>query len=355
MKLTNIFFLVVFVLLSPCAPAQTYQKPALTNTGSWSMIMLPDPQCYVKFSRNQPIFELMTAWVQENIDSLRIGAVVCTGDLVEQNEMPVSDGINGNQDSRSQWKAVSGAFDRLDGRVPYMVAAGNHDYGYKNVSFRRSNLNEYFPPEKNKLNQKTLKEVGVNAEGYPTLENAGYEIISPKGKKFLILSIEFAPRDTILNWAAKVIAKPIYKNHIVILLTHSYLAANNKRIVSENYQVDGNFGEAIWKKLVAPSSNIQLVLSGHICEPDDIKAHIGFRTDKNAAGKTVNQMAFNAQALGGGWHGNGGDGWLRILEFMPDDRTVKVKTFSPFFAISPTTQQFAWRKESWDEFSFTFE
>ena len=30
-----------------------------------------------------------------------------------------------------------------------------------------------------------------------------------------------------------------------------------------------------------------------------------------------------------------GDGWLRIMEFMPDGKTIKIKTFSPFFAISP--------------------
>lgn len=41
-------------------------------------------------------------------------------------------------------------------------------------------------------------------------------------------------------------------------------------------------------------------------------------------------MMFNAQTEGGGWHGNGGDGWLRIMEFMPDGKTIKIKTFSPF-------------------------
>lgn len=61
-------------------------------------------------------------------------------------------------------------------------------------------------------------------------------------------------------------------------------------------------------------------------------------------------MMFNSQALGGGWHGNGGDGWLRILEFMPDGETIAIKTFSPLFAISPTTESHAWRRESFDEF-----
>jgi hypothetical protein len=46
-------------------------------------------------------------------------------------------------------------------------------------------------------------------------------------------------------------------------------------------------------------------------------------------------MVFNAQALGGGWYGNGSEGWLRILEFLPDGKTVKVKTFSPFLLSHP--------------------
>lgn len=33
----------------------------LTDPGSFSMIVLPDPQSYVKFDYNQPLFELMTA------------------------------------------------------------------------------------------------------------------------------------------------------------------------------------------------------------------------------------------------------------------------------------------------------
>ena len=66
-------------------------------------------------------------------------------------------------------------------------------------------------------------------------------------------------------------------------------------------------------------------------------------------------MVFNAQAMGGGWQGNGGDGWLRILEFMPDGKTVQVRTFSPFFAISPSTWHLAWSKEAYNEFTFVLD
>jgi hypothetical protein len=79
----------------------------------------------------------------------------------------------------------------------------------------------------------------------------------------------------------------------------------------------------------------------------------GFRTDKNAAGHDVHQMMFNCQALGGGMSGNGGDGWLRLLEFLPDGHTVQVRTYSPLFGFSPQTKDKAWRTESYDQFQFT--
>ena len=356
-KLTKIFLsLFICLVIGLAGVAQQYKKPVLSSKDSWSMIMLPDPQSYVKFERNQPLFELMTAWISENIDSLNIRMVVCTGDLVEQNELIIPDNINGNQPSTAQWLSVSRSFSRLDGKVPYVTAAGNHDFGYKNSENRKSNFNKYFPAEKNWLNQKILRESGRNIDGIPTLENAAFELVAPNGKKFLIISLEFAPRDTVIQWAKQVAAQPKYKDHIGVILTHSYLNAKSERIEKERYPVtDANYGVAMWEKLVKPSTNIQLVLSGHIGAPDNPMAHIGFRTDVNAGGKKVHQMVFNAQALGGGWHGNGGDGWLRILEFMPDGRTVRVKTFSPMFAISPSTRQFAWRNSAADEFTFQFD
>ena len=331
----------------------TYRPPQLESPDSWSMILLPDPQTYVKYERNQPILSLMMAWISENIDKLNIKLVLCTGDLVEQNELINPDGKSGNQSSKQQWSAVSKAFDQLNGKVAYITATGNHDYGYVSAENRKSNFKDYFPVDKNPLNQKLLREVANNIDGVPTLENASYEFVSPHGKKYLIVSIEFAPRDTILKWATTVTAQEKYKDHTVVLLTHSYLNSKSEHIIKEGYKLAGpNYGASIFEKLVKPSTNIEMVLSGHIGAPDDEKAHLGFRTDTNAAGNNIQQMTFNAQALGGGWFGNGGDGWLRILEFQPDGSTVNVRTFSPLFAISPSTQHLAWRTQEHDEFTF---
>jgi hypothetical protein len=351
-----ILILLLCTTLQSLAQSQVYEPIRKTDPKSWSMVLLPDPQSYMKFTRNQGVFDLMTTWVSENIDSLNIQMVLCTGDLVEQNNLLNPNVKAGNQSSSAQWKSVAQAFSRLDGRVPYISATGNHDYGFVSAENRDTFYDQYFPVDKNILSQKLLKEVGTNAKGDPSLVNASYEMVSPYGQKLLFLVLEFAPRNETLVWAEKVINLPKYKDHQVILLTHSYLNAKNQHIEKEGYPlVDANYGAAVFNKLVKPSKNIRMVFSGHIGEPNSARGHIGFKTDVNAAGKNVQQMVFNAQAMGGGWHGNGGDGWLRILEFMPDGKTVKVKTFSPLFAISPATQHLANRKADYDEFTFTID
>lgn len=332
-------------------------RPKLENPGSFSMILLPDPQSYIKFDANQPLFELMTAWCVNNTDSLKIKAVLCTGDLVEQNETRMPDGVNGNQTSEEQWQAASRAFERLDNRLPYVVCTGNHDYGYYRSENRLSRFPRYFPSERNPLWRKSLVSTGLNYEGIPTLENAAYEFQSDTWGKLLVVSLEFAPRDEAIRWAKTLVAQPEYKDHMVILLTHSYLSSAGVHIEDESYYKvsPANYGKAIYEKLVVPSPNIRLVLCGHECDISDYEGNVSFRTDRNTAGKTVAQMMFNAQTADNQWHGNGGDGWLRILEFMPDGKTIQVRTFSPLFAVSALTCDKAWRTAPYDQFDIVLD
>ncbi|ARS37830.1 metallophosphoesterase [Pontibacter actiniarum] len=337
---------------------KAFQEPKLSTQDSYTMVILPDLQNYVKFQRNQPILDVMMNWVVARKDSLNIGMVLCTGDLVEHDDIINPDGKKMDQTGRQQWLNVSGAFGKLDNQLPYVTATGNHDYNIFSYTHKpkTTHFPTYFYSEKNRENKKLLREVFTNVYGENSLENAAYEWLSPVGKKFLFLSLEFAPRDTVLGWAREVVAKDKYKDHTVILLTHAYLNYKNEHIESMSYDLtDANPGLAVWDKLVKGSKNIEMVVSGHIGAKDNARKHVGYRTDKNAAGKTVHQMTFNAQAMGGGHYGNGGDGWLRILEFLPDGKTVQVKTFSPFFALSPSTQHLAWRHANYDEFTFQFD
>ena len=334
-------------------------KGIITRAGMGTkIILLGDPQGYTKYDINQPLFDLCTAWIADNVDHLNIKAVLCTGDLVEQNETAIPLAFRKtDQTSAEQWRAASRAFERLDNKLPYVVCTGNHDYGYTKSENRLSRFPDYFPMTRNECWRHKIVSVCNNAHGIPTLENAAYEFHTDTWGDLLVVSLEFAPRDEAIEWARKLVAEPRYANTRVILLTHSFIAWKGNRKKTEPYELtDANYQQAIWDKLVYPSSNIRLVICGHECHPTtDYFETVGFRTDKNAAGKSVAQMMFNAQTADGQWHGNGGDCWLRILEFLPDGRTVSVRTFSPMFALSPVTCDKAWRTADYDQFTFDME
>ena len=116
-------------------------RPELSDPGSFSMVVIPDPQSYNKFAANQPLFELQTAWIANNIERLNIKTALCTGDLVEQNNICTSSNNKyTDQSGTQQWNAASRAFERLDNRLPYILCTGNHDYGYVSAECRRSDF-----------------------------------------------------------------------------------------------------------------------------------------------------------------------------------------------------------------------
>lgn len=336
--------------------AQNLSAPKLSDEESATFVLLPDPQNYTKYKTNQPIFELMTRWVESQIEPLNILGVICTGDLVEQNDLVTVDGKNGDQTGRQQWQAASRAFEVLDNKVPYMIMEGNHDIGYKSAEYRDTHFPEYFRVERNDTWAKHLVEVFPDAQGRPAMTNALFEFDVPHWGKVLFITTEFTPRDEVLEWAKERAASEKYADHLVVFMTHSYLRSNGSRIEKESYKATpANYGEDIWQKLIYPSKNIRLVLCGHYCLIGDYEANVGQRTDKNSVGKSVFQMMFNAQTAGGGWQGNGGDGWLRLLEFMPDGKTIRVQTYSPLFGFSPETEHLANRTESYDRYSIVLD
>ncbi len=73
---------------------------------------------------------------------------------------------------KSQWDYVSKAFSKLDGKVPYIAATGNHDYSIDRQGNRTSQYSQFFTTERNHLNQKYLVQNSRNEQGQPTLENA---------------------------------------------------------------------------------------------------------------------------------------------------------------------------------------
>lgn len=367
--------LILTLLVLSAAVAASAQERAdrqhLSDPNSTTMILLGDPQGYMKYDINQPIFDLITAWIADNAEHMNIKAALCMGDLVEQNDNNALNRKMLNQTSKQMWEAVSRSFERIDGKVPHIHSPGNHDYGFKAAEDEHTFFPDYFPAERQgKVLLDRLVAEYPNREGRASLENSAYEFtMNGWDRKILVITSEFSPSDGMLEWARNLCLSKKYADHYVIFMTHSYMKCHgfcdNVRYGQERYPLSqkpgNNWGEQIWEKLVSKVPNLRLVLCGHHAHGvdksgnDTYEGAIGWRVDKNDAGKDVYQMLYDTQTLGGGWEGNGGDGWIRILEFMPDGKTVKVRTYSPLFGISPMTKHLASRTGSLDQFDFVIE
>lgn len=367
----NTRFLSILLLCLSCLTMQAQHRAdpqKLNNPESFTFVVFGDPQGYTKYDINQPLYELCTAWIADNVETLRIKGVLFTGDLVEQNENIVRNRNMLNQTSKQMWEWSSHCLERLDGHVPYIIAGGNHEYGYVRGDEPFTHYPEYYTFDRNPLNASHLVAAMPNRTGLVSLENAAWEFTDPHWGKLLVIGSEWAPRDEVLAWAKSLCDSEKYQLHTVIFLTHSLLEERTAAYTdNENYKIEPrNWGKQIWEKLLYPCKNIRLAVCGHMGHPasDDGKetgssydhqVNNAYRCDKNVAGKTVHQMMFNIQCLGGGWEGNGGDGWLRLLEFMPDGKTIKASTYSVLFGISPMTRHLAHQTDPWCQFDMVVE
>ena len=336
------------------------QKPVLENPQSWTMVVVPDIQAYICKWVNHGILNMMCAWIVYNKKALNIRQVLFTGDLVYQNNIGKVRHNKHDLVCEEQWQAVSRLISRLDGRLPYILCTGNHDYGISTAENRHTFFNDYFKSNRNPLTREQLIECNKNTFNMKTMENAAFEFTAPypDGRKFLVITVPFAPTKQQLAWTLRIANDPRFTDHFGIILTHSYMYGNGERIKKEKYKLSkegGAPGEGIYQHVVKKSKNIRMVVCGHMAAPDRWDKSVGYSETVNGAGKKVAQMLFNTQAIGGGFYGSGGDGWLRLLEFMPDGKTIKARTFSPMFAASPSTCHLAWKTDARNEFTFTLE
>jgi len=279
--------------------------------GSWTLAVLPDTQIY---SLKYPgLFFAQTGWIVKNRDRLAIEYVVQLGDTVHNN-------------THREWRNARDAMSLLDGKVPYAIAPGNHDYGPGGSASTRDTLfNEYFPFEA----VSTWPTFG-GAMNKGRLDNT-YHLFEAGGTNWIIVALEWAPRDETVAWANSVMAK--HKGRKGILITHAYMnnndlrydhtdSANPQHHNPHKYKTPGtkNDGTQLWNKLVR-KHDFAFCFNGHV-----LGDGTGYMAAKNDQGKTCHQILANFQM-----RTLGGEAYLRLLEFHPDGRTVQVKTYSPLY------------------------
>jgi 3',5'-cyclic AMP phosphodiesterase CpdA len=256
---------------------------------NFTIVALPDTQYY---SESYPwIFENQTKWIVQNKDEKNIVFVAHLGDIVEYN------------DNDYQWQNANNVMSILDGKVPYGILPGNHDLsGNGAVKYE-----EYFPASRYEGYSYWGGSYDPNYATSLSPNMNNYQLFSAGGMDFIALNLQNGPPADVLDWADNVLSN--YSERRAIISTHMYLDWDGSRM---------GIGERIWENLVVPHENVFLVLCGHI--PGEAK-----RID-NLDNRTVYQLLSDYQS----YYDNGGNGWLRIMEFVPSENKIYVKTYSPY-------------------------
>lgn len=311
--------------LAPTSEVEANPLPV----GAVTIVALPDTQYYA--SCRSPHLERQAKWILDQAVVRNIRAVIQLGDLTDHN-------------TPAEWDFVRSALAPVSEAVPLALATGNHDHGEGGAAKRRGSLLPRYFGQLGVRSSEALAE--TKDAGDP--DNAYYRVKLPKVTLGLLV-LEWGPRASSVAWANRMLEK--YPSDRVIFSTHAYLYHDGTRYdwkakgASQEWNpiaygtletpsapaADGGAptpndpvydGEMLWNDLLKRHRGVFLTLSGHV-----LYDGTAVLTTQAAAGNRVHQVLANYQMLN-----EGGLGYLRLLELLPDGKTLRMKTYSPSLA-----------------------
>lgn len=253
---------------------------------------------------------VMTEWIVEHAEALNVKMIMHVGDVV-----------NNGAEKEVQWHHHKAAFDRIDeAGIPMMIAIGNHDYDNLLAENRNSEkFNQYCGLDR----YKDKPWFGGTFEEGKT-ENM-YAKLDIAGRKYLFLSMEFGPRQAVIDWANNVLQS--HADREAIILTHSFLYPEGERTKPgdahnpKDYPgaQDAHDGEDLWHQCIKKHANIVSVYSGH-----HVPGNVSYRSDLGDHGNLVWQSFQNWQMTE-----NGGEARIRIIHYRLSNNEVAMQVYNP--------------------------
>ncbi len=271
---------------------------------NFTVVALPDTQfysCGASCAQNgdPATFSAQTQWALDQLSTLNVAFVTQLGDCVQN-------GDNGGDDS--EWLVASNAFaiiedpvtTMLTDGIPFGIAVGNHDQSpIADPDGTTTFYNQYF-------GEAHFAGRAYYGGHFGSNNDNSYQLFTAGGIDFIILHLEYdtTPDAVVLTWADN------------LLQTHS----NRKAMVTAHWllNANGSFsaqGQAVYDALKA-NSNLFLMMCGHVTSEAQ-------RSDV-FNGNEVHTLLSDYQN-----RANGGNGWLRYLQFDVQNNTIDVKTYSP--------------------------
>ncbi|HNO77103.1 MAG TPA: DNRLRE domain-containing protein [Phycisphaerae bacterium] len=288
---------------------------------NFAIVAMPDTQfyaCGANCSQNgdPATFSAQTQWALDQLNILNVAFVTQLGDCVQN-------GDNGGDDS--EWLVARDAFaiiedpiaTNLTDGIPFGIAVGNHDQSpIANPDGTTTFYNQYF-------GEAHFAGRAYYGGHYGSNNDNSFQLFSAGGIDFIILHLEYdtTPDAAVLSWADGLLQT--YSNRKAIVTAH-YLLESNGAFSTQ--------GQAVYDALKA-NDNLFLMLCGHV--------HEEARRSDTFNGNEVHTLLSDYQS-----RSNGGDGWLRILQFDVQNNSIDVKTYSP------TLDQF--ESDSNSEFTLTY-
>lgn len=282
---------------------------------SFTVIGIPDTQNY---SESYPeIFAAQTQWCADSAAALGIEFISHYGDVVQHG------------DDLGEWANAEAALDILDASgIPWGVCPGNHDVT-PSGSPLESYIPQYFEARYGASHwQGKPWFVGSSPTG---MSNA--QVFTAGGREWLWLHIECDMAVRELAWAQGVLDQ--HRDKAAVMTTHRWLQdaedyqLDGFPIVSSGwypsiwYVVEGAYAdggietEEAWNWFVRKNPSIFMINCGHF--------HEEYRqTHTNVAGLPVREVLADYQD-----DPNGGNGWLRIMEFDVGANEINFESYSP--------------------------
>ncbi|GEM_PF-522266 len=266
----------------------------------FTIVALPDTQFY---SESYPaIFQSEIDWIVNNHQERNIVYVTGLGDVVNVGT------------SDTQFRNATNALYRLENPVttglpegiPYGVPVGNHDSPY-------TLFNNYFGVSH-------FSGRSYYGGSYTTGYQNHYDLFSAGGMDFIVLSLEYnaGANSAIMSWANGVLQANADRRAIVV--THSLLQAGYNWPTPAAWSTDG--GTTIFPAL-ANNPNVFLMLCGH--------NHGQGRRHEAVGDRFIDVLLSDYQS-----DVNGGNGFVRLMEFSPSNNVIRVTTYSPYTLGSKT-------------------
>lgn len=261
------------------------------NEYAYSFALVGDTQI---LNRDYPEkFSQLYDWIVANAKAKKMEFVIGLGDITDK-------------DTDAEWERAVVEINKLKGVVPFSIVRGNHD--------STGQYKGYFPYEEYKDT--------ISGSYNETMLNTYHELTVGE-TKYLIISLDLAATENIINWVDQIISE--HKDHRVIVTTHIYSNVDGTPVGEGDTQTaikyGGYFhGDQLWDMVFSKHENIAMIISGH--KPTDkliVSKHEGVN------GNQVTELLVDPQGTDVTYQGTG---LIAMLYFSEDGKQIDVEYYS---------------------------